>query len=82
MQQQTKFFVASSASQAKLEDLQRELEKIRELVNNRHELNKLHRQYRGTLKKVLEMDIKQFPELVIVETTICKDKYLQVFYII
>lgn len=64
--------VASSVSQTKLEDLQRELEETRELANNRlQELDKLHQQHRDTLKEVekLKMDIRQLPESVIVETT-------------
>ncbi|XP_034938815.1 E3 ubiquitin-protein ligase Bre1 isoform X2 [Chelonus insularis] len=64
--------VASSVSQAKLDDLQRELEETRELANNRlQELDKLHQQHRDALKEVekLKMDIRQLPESVIVETT-------------
>lgn len=64
--------VASSVSQTKLEDLQRELEETRELANNRlQELDKLHQQHRDVLKEVekLKMDIRQLPESVIVETT-------------
>ncbi|XP_014206053.1 E3 ubiquitin-protein ligase Bre1 isoform X2 [Copidosoma floridanum] len=64
--------VATSVSQTKLEDLQRELEETRELSNNRlQELDKLHQQHRDTLKEVekLKMDIRQLPESVIVETT-------------
>ncbi|XP_043282592.1 E3 ubiquitin-protein ligase Bre1 isoform X2 [Venturia canescens] len=64
--------VASSVSQTKLDDLQRELEESRELANNRlHELDKLHQQHRDALKEVekLKMDIRQLPESVIVETT-------------
>lgn len=64
--------VASSVSQTKLEDLQRELEGTRELANNRlQELDKLHQQHRDALKEVekLKMDIRQLPESVIVETT-------------
>lgn len=64
--------VASSVSQTKLEDLQRELEETRELANNRlQELDKLHQQHREALKEVekLKMDIRQLPESVIVETT-------------
>ncbi|XP_077267632.1 E3 ubiquitin-protein ligase Bre1 isoform X1 [Temnothorax americanus] len=64
--------VASSVSQTKLDDLQRELEETRELANNRlQELDKLHQQHRDTLKEVekLKMDIRQLPESVIVETT-------------
>lgn len=52
--------VASSVSQTKLEDLQRELEETRELANNRlTELDKLHQQHRETLKEVekLKMDV-------------------------
>ncbi|XP_033213757.1 E3 ubiquitin-protein ligase Bre1 isoform X2 [Belonocnema kinseyi] len=64
--------VASSVSQTKVEDLQRELEETRELANNRlQELDKLHQQHRDALKEVekLKMDIRQLPESVIVETT-------------
>ncbi|XP_015514914.1 E3 ubiquitin-protein ligase Bre1 isoform X2 [Neodiprion pinetum] len=64
--------VASSVSQTKVEDLQRELEETRELANNRlQELDKLHQQHRDSLKEVekLKMDIRQLPESVIVETT-------------
>lgn len=64
--------VASSVSQTKLDDLQRELEETRELANNRlQELDKLHQQHRDALKEVerLKMDIRQLPESVIVETT-------------
>ncbi|KYN03818.1 E3 ubiquitin-protein ligase Bre1 [Cyphomyrmex costatus] len=64
--------VASSVSQTKLDDMQRELEETRELANNRlQELDKLHQQHRDTLKEVekLKMDIRQLPESVIVETT-------------
>ncbi|KAK0158885.1 hypothetical protein PV328_009825 [Microctonus aethiopoides] len=64
--------VASSVSQTKLDDLQRELEETRELSNNRlQELDKLHQQHRDALKEVekLKMDIRQLPESVIVETT-------------
>ncbi|XP_048507689.1 E3 ubiquitin-protein ligase Bre1 isoform X2 [Athalia rosae] len=64
--------VASSVSQTKVEDLQRELEETRELANNRlQELDKLHQQHRDALKDVekLKMDIRQLPESVIVETT-------------
>ncbi|XP_043462775.1 E3 ubiquitin-protein ligase Bre1 isoform X1 [Leptopilina heterotoma] len=64
--------VASSVSQTKVEDLQRELEETREMANNRlQELDKLHQQHRDALKEVekLKMDIRQLPESVIVETT-------------
>ncbi|XP_053594568.1 E3 ubiquitin-protein ligase Bre1 [Microplitis demolitor] len=64
--------VASSVSQTKLDDVQRELEETRELANNRlQELDKLHQQHRDALKEVekLKMDIRQLPESVIVETT-------------
>lgn len=52
--------VASSVSQTKLDDLQRELEETRELANNRlTELDKLHQQHRDALKEVerLKMDV-------------------------
>ncbi|XP_074106395.1 E3 ubiquitin-protein ligase Bre1 isoform X1 [Cotesia typhae] len=64
--------VASSVSQTKLDDVQRELEETREMANNRlQELDKLHQQHRDALKEVekLKMDIRQLPESVIVETT-------------
>lgn len=69
---QTKQAVQSSVSQAKLEDLTKEVEEWREQANNRlQELDKLHQQHRETLKEVekLKMDIRQLPESVIVETT-------------
>lgn len=52
--------VASSVSQTKVEDLQRELEETREMANNRlQELDKLHQQHRDALKEVekLKMDV-------------------------
>ncbi|XP_044754768.1 E3 ubiquitin-protein ligase Bre1 isoform X1 [Coccinella septempunctata] len=64
--------VQSSVSQAKLEDLMKEVEEWKELANNRlQELDKLHMTHRETLKEVekLKMDIRQLPESVIVETT-------------
>lgn len=64
--------VNTSVSQKKLEDLQKEVEELRELANNRlQELDKLHQQHRDALKEVekLKMDIRQLPESVIVETT-------------
>ncbi|PNF43153.1 E3 ubiquitin-protein ligase Bre1 [Cryptotermes secundus] len=64
--------VTTSVSQKKLEDLQKEVEELRELANNRlQELDKLHQQHRDALKEVerLKMDIRQLPESVIVETT-------------
>lgn len=64
--------VQSGVSQAKLEDLTKEVEEWRELANNRlQELDKLHGTHRETLKEVekLKMDIRQLPESVIVETT-------------
>ncbi|GLH01683.1 Laminin subunit alpha [Gryllus bimaculatus] len=64
--------VTTSVSQKKLEDLQKEVEELRELSNNRlQELDKLHQQHRESLKEVekLKMDIRQLPESVIVETT-------------
>lgn len=69
---QTKPSPASNVSQRKVEELQKELEEMRELANNRlTELDKLHQQHRETLKEVekLKMDIRQLPESVIVETT-------------
>lgn len=62
----------TSVSQAKLEDLVKEVEEFKELANNRlQELDKLHQTHRETLKEVekLKMDIRQLPESVIVETT-------------
>ncbi|CAG9834793.1 unnamed protein product [Diabrotica balteata] len=62
----------TSVSQAKLEDLIKEVEEWKELANNRlQELDKLHQTHRETLKEVekLKMDIRQLPESVIVETT-------------
>ncbi|CAG9863785.1 unnamed protein product [Phyllotreta striolata] len=62
----------TSISQAKLEDLMKEVEEWKELANNRlQELDKLHQTHRETLKEVekLKMDIRQLPESVIVETT-------------
>lgn len=62
----------TSVSQAKLEDLVKEVEEYKELANNRlQELDKLHQTHRETLKEVekLKMDIRQLPESVIVETT-------------
>ncbi|KAF5279193.1 hypothetical protein FQR65_LT03440 [Abscondita terminalis] len=70
--QQPKPTIQSGVSQAKLEDLTKEVEEWRELANNRlQELDKLHQQHRETLKEVekLKMDIRQLPESVIVETT-------------
>ncbi|KAB0804547.1 hypothetical protein PPYR_01517 [Photinus pyralis] len=70
--QQVKPTIQSGVSQAKLEDLTKEVEEWRELANNRlQELDKLHQQHRETLKEVekLKMDIRQLPESVIVETT-------------
>lgn len=62
----------TNVSQAKLEDLMKEVEEYKELANNRlQELDKLHQTHRETLKEVekLKMDIRQLPESVIVETT-------------
>ncbi|KAL1494303.1 hypothetical protein ABEB36_009923 [Hypothenemus hampei] len=70
--QQSKPIVQSNVSQAKLEDLTKEIEEYKELANNRlQELDKLHQTHRETLKEVekLKMDIRQLPESVIVETT-------------
>lgn len=69
---QQKPVVQSSVTQAKLEDLMKEIEEWKELANNRlQELDKLHSTHRETLKEVekLKMDIRQLPESVIVETT-------------
>ncbi|XP_066247846.1 E3 ubiquitin-protein ligase Bre1 isoform X1 [Euwallacea similis] len=69
---QAKPVVQSNVSQAKLEDLMKEVEEWKELANNRlQELDKLHQTHRETLKEVekLKMDIRQLPESVIVETT-------------
>ncbi|KAH0807506.1 hypothetical protein GEV33_015279 [Tenebrio molitor] len=69
---QQKQVVQSNVSQAKLEDLMKEVEEWTELANNRlTELDKLHQTHRETLKEVekLKMDIRQLPESVIVETT-------------
>ncbi|XP_060529373.1 E3 ubiquitin-protein ligase Bre1 isoform X2 [Cylas formicarius] len=69
---QQKPVVQSSVSQAKLEDLMKEVEEYKEMANNRlQELDKLHQTHRETLKEVekLKMDIRQLPESVIVETT-------------
>ncbi|XP_046680680.1 E3 ubiquitin-protein ligase Bre1 isoform X2 [Homalodisca vitripennis] len=64
--------VTTTVSQKKMEELQKEIEEVRELANNRlQELDKLHTQHREALKEVekLKMDIRQLPESVIVETT-------------
>ncbi|XP_065174045.1 LOW QUALITY PROTEIN: E3 ubiquitin-protein ligase Bre1 [Atheta coriaria] len=64
--------VTSSVTQAKIEDMVKDVEEWRELANNRlQELEKLHSTHRETLKEVekLKMDIRQLPESVIVETT-------------
>ncbi|EFA09945.1 E3 ubiquitin-protein ligase Bre1 [Tribolium castaneum] len=69
---QQKQIVQSNVSQAKLEDLTKEVEELTELANTRlAELDKLHQTHRETLKEVekLKMDIRQLPESVIVETT-------------
>lgn len=55
---------ASNVSQAKLEDLNKELEEWREMANNRlQELDKLHQTHRETLKEVekLKMDVSFLP---------------------
>lgn len=52
--------VQSTVSQAKLEDLTKEIEEWREIATNRlHELDKLHQTHRETLKEVekLKMDV-------------------------
>lgn len=57
---QPKPVVQSSVSQAKVEDLTKEVEEWRDLSNNRlQELEKLHQQHRDTLKEVekLKMDV-------------------------
>lgn len=69
---QQKQVVQTNVSQAKLEDLVKEVEECTELATNRlNELDKLHQTHRETLKEVekLKMDIRQLPESVIVETT-------------
>lgn len=57
---QQKPVVQTSLSQAKLEDLMKEVEELKELSNNRlQELDKLHMTHRETLKEVekLKMDV-------------------------
>lgn len=57
---QPKPTIQSGVSQAKLEDLTKEIEEWRELANNRlQELDKLHQTHRETLKEVekLKMDV-------------------------
>ncbi|ERL95098.1 hypothetical protein D910_12368 [Dendroctonus ponderosae] len=59
---QAKPIVQSSVSQAKLEDLMKEVEEWKELANNRlQELDKLHQTHRETLKEVekLKMDSEE-----------------------
>lgn len=59
-EQQQKPVVQSNVSQAKLEDLTKELEELTEIANNRLvELDKLHQTHRETLKEVekLKMDV-------------------------
>ncbi|XP_050314367.1 E3 ubiquitin-protein ligase Bre1 isoform X2 [Anthonomus grandis grandis] len=71
-QNNKKQVVHNNVSQAKLEDLMKEVEEWKELANNRlQELDKLNQTHRDTLKEVekLKMDIRQLPESVIVETT-------------
>lgn len=54
--------VQSTVSQAKLEDLNKEIEEWREMANNRlQELDKLHQTHRETLKEVekLKMDVSR-----------------------
>jgi E3 ubiquitin-protein ligase BRE1 len=61
---QQKQVVQSNVSQAKLEDLMKEVEEWTELANNRlTELDKLHQTHRETLKEVekLKMDVCFLP---------------------
>ncbi|KFM60929.1 E3 ubiquitin-protein ligase Bre1, partial [Stegodyphus mimosarum] len=62
----------STVTQAKMEDLQKELEEQKELANNRlMELETLNTQHKEALKLVekLKMDLQCLPESVVVETT-------------
>ncbi|XP_042898593.1 E3 ubiquitin-protein ligase Bre1 isoform X4 [Parasteatoda tepidariorum] len=62
----------STVTQAKLEDLQKELEEQKELSNNRLvELETLNTEHKEALKLVekLKMDLQCLPESVVVETT-------------
>lgn len=62
----------SAVTQAKMEDLQKELEEQKELANNRlMELETLNTQHKDALKLIekLKMDIQCLPESVVVETT-------------
>lgn len=62
----------STVTQAKMEDLQKELEEQKELSNNRlMELETLNTQHKEALKLVekLKMDLQCLPENVVVETT-------------
>lgn len=59
--QPSKPTIQSGVTQAKLEDLTKEVEEYRELANNRlQELDKLHQTHRETLKEVekLKMDVR------------------------
>ncbi|XP_014280256.1 E3 ubiquitin-protein ligase Bre1 isoform X2 [Halyomorpha halys] len=61
---QTKPSPASNVSQRKVEELQKELEEMRELANNRlTELDKLHQQHRETLKEVEKLKMDTFWDL-------------------
>jgi E3 ubiquitin-protein ligase BRE1 len=62
----------NTVTQAKMEDLQKELEEQKELANNRlMELESLNTQHKEALKLVekLKMDLQCLPENVVVETT-------------
>ncbi|GFT22021.1 e3 ubiquitin-protein ligase Bre1 [Nephila pilipes] len=62
----------STVTQAKMEDLQKELEEQKELASNRlMELESLNTQHKEALKLVekLKMDLQCLPESVVVETT-------------
>ncbi|XP_054724010.1 E3 ubiquitin-protein ligase BRE1A-like isoform X2 [Uloborus diversus] len=62
----------STVTQAKMEDLQKELEEQKELASNRlMELETLNTQHKEALKLVekLKMDLQCLPESVVVETT-------------
>lgn len=64
---QQKQVVQTNVSQAKLDDLVKEVEEYKELANNRlQELDKLHQTHRETLKEVekLKMDVRIFVTFV------------------
>lgn len=77
--------VKDNLSQAKLEDIQKELEEQRELANNRmvelEGLNFQHKEALRTVKK-LEMDLQCLPENVIFETVEykCLQSHFSVLY--